>query len=215
MSVSPGVGLQGMGEGIGDPGVAVTPQTLHTIECGIASVVTPPAPTYATWNPSDKGANVTLSNGNLTASFDTSDNAVRSTISKSSGKWYWELSFDSGTNADFGGIALSTAALTDYVGADANGYGWWASNGWVMNSGAPVATYSTLAAGDIIGIALDLDGGILTMYKNNTAQSATITGLSGTWFAAISRRGVAASITANFGATAFTYTPPTGFNAGL
>src|SRR3990167_4211610 len=46
MAVSPGVGLQAMGEGIGDPGVAVTPQILHTIEWGIASVVMVPSDPY-------------------------------------------------------------------------------------------------------------------------------------------------------------------------
>ena len=48
--------------------------------------------TYATWNPSDKGTNITLSNGNLTvAKGNAGWESVRATIGVSSGKWYWEV----------------------------------------------------------------------------------------------------------------------------
>lgn len=47
--------------------------------------------TYATWNPADKSADITLSLGNLKATQTTSSwDSVRSTIGKTSGKWYWE-----------------------------------------------------------------------------------------------------------------------------
>lgn len=68
-----------------------------------------------TWNPSDKGANVTLSGGNLTASFgSTSPELVRSVLSLGSGKYYWEtiLGRSGGTFADVDmGLANSTASL--------------------------------------------------------------------------------------------------------
>src|SRR5262245_9189902 len=45
-----------------------------------------------TWNPSDKTANITLSNGNLTAqNTDGTNSAARGTTSKSSGKHYFEV----------------------------------------------------------------------------------------------------------------------------
>ncbi len=51
---------------------------------------------FATLNPSDKGSAVTLSNSNLTATFSGGNGAVRATIGKSSGKWYWEIAVTSG-----------------------------------------------------------------------------------------------------------------------
>lgn len=63
----------------------------------------PPTPsvTYATWNPSDKSANVTLSNGNLTATItaNTAFYGARATIGKSSGKWYWEQTVSDTTSS--------------------------------------------------------------------------------------------------------------------
>ena len=46
----------------------------------------PVAVTYATWNPSDKSSNITLSNGNLTVGSTSSVtwDSIRSTIGKSS-----------------------------------------------------------------------------------------------------------------------------------
>lgn len=76
--------------------------------------------TYATWNPADKGANITLSGGNLTATTSAfAWDAVRTTISKSTGKWYFEMSITA-NNLGFSGIGKSTATLASYLGSDAN-----------------------------------------------------------------------------------------------
>lgn len=53
---------------------------------------------YATWNPADKGGGVILLNGNRSVSLSTTPTdggSVRSTIGKSSGKWYWEVTVTS------------------------------------------------------------------------------------------------------------------------
>ena len=168
--------------------------------------------TYATWNPSDKGAAVVLSNGNLTASLGT--DMVRSTISKSSGKHYWEVTFDALTGLTIG-IANSTASLTSYLGFDANGWSYYSSNGNKVNNVTQVAYGATYVAGDIVGVALDMDAGTITFYKNGASQGQAYSGLSGTMFAALGDDNSSGQGTANFGATAFTYTPPTGYTAGL
>ena len=70
----------------------------------------------------------------------------------------------------------------------------------------------------MIGIALDLDGGNLEFYKNNVSQGIAATGITGTWYAYTAGLWVTTSttsITANFGSSALTYTPPAGYNAGL
>jgi hypothetical protein len=80
--------------------------------------------TFATWNPSDKNANVTLSGGNLTASVAswTTHYAARATIWKSSGKWYWEVTVVSNawTILIWVGNSLMSIANNSYVGSDIN-----------------------------------------------------------------------------------------------
>ena len=45
-----------------------------------------------TWNPDDKGDQITLSNGDLSVSIDDYFwGNVRANTSKSLGKWYWEI----------------------------------------------------------------------------------------------------------------------------
>lgn len=170
-------------------------------------------PTFATWNPSDKGAGMTLSNGNLTAAVGTVS-MVRSTQSMSSGKWYWEVTRVSG--ADFvTGVAKSGASLTTALGGDANGWGYIGSNGNKYNSASSVAYGATIANGDVVGVALDLDGGTLTFYKNGVSQGVAYSGLSGTFYAAFGSGNGGETCTANFGATPFTYAPPAGYSHGV
>lgn len=167
--------------------------------------------TYATWNPSDKGAGITLSNGNLTETTSATAAITRSTISKSSGKWYWEVKLDSGAlNA---GVATSAASLVQYLGGNASGWGYFYT-GLVYNNNIGSGSNAAYTAGDTIGFALNMDTGVLTFYKNNVAQPTTVSGLSGAIYAATGSNNVGTG-TANFGATPFTYTPPSGYNAGL
>jgi hypothetical protein len=175
------------------------------------------AATYATWNPSDKSASITLSNGNLTAVQGGTNGvfqSVRSTIGKSSGKWYWE--YTAVGNGRMASIALSTAGLTaTYLGADANGWGFYGGDGKKYNNATGVAYGTTFTAGDVISVALDMDAGTVIFYKNGVSVGTAFTGLTGTMFAGISNDTNNDGFTANFGATALTYTPPSGYCAGL
>lgn len=164
--------------------------------------------TYATWNPADKDSTITLSGGNLTSA-GSANGAVRSTISKSSGKWYWENTFTS-TGGMSTGICFSTDTLTLFPGIPANSWGY-INNGSIQNNATFINAAATYTNGDVIGIALDLDGLTLKCYKNNTLQvNETIP--SGTYFAVI---GYSSTATTNFGASTFVYTPPAGYNSGL
>jgi hypothetical protein len=57
---------------------------------------------------------------------------------------------------------------------------------------------------------MDMDAGQITFYKNNVSQGVAFTGITGSLFGMCSviNSGGTNSITANFGATAFTYSPP-------
>lgn len=184
---------------------------------GIAG--TPTSYSSCTWNPSDKDADVTLSGGNLTASGAfASAGMVRSTTSVSSGTWVFEVTYVSTTGgAPFIGFANSSAALTNVVGADNNGVGW-TNGGAVRKNGVDFATASSYTTGDVLGFVYDADLDTINLYKNGTF-SYQITGAnvpSGTLYAAVGMTtGNTNVVTANFGATAYTYTYTTGTSSNL
>lgn len=169
---------------------------------------------YATLNPADKSSLITLSNGDLTASHnDGNYHCARATVSKAAGKWYWEVTIGTMGAYAIVGIMKAAAALDSYMGFDANGWSYW-SDARKFNNGSQSAYGASFTAGDVIGVALDIDAGTLTMYKNNVSQGVMYTGLTGTFFPAICLAGFSANLTVNFGATPFTYTPPAG-HAGV
>lgn len=172
------------------------------------------AKVYATWNPSDKSSNITLSNGNLTCDMSANlSGSVRATLGKSSGKWYWECTPTHTSN--WIGIANSSASLTDEFAASTDG--WAYRNTGVKSKNGDTAYGASYTTSDVIGIALDMDGGTITFYKNNASQGVAFTGLTGTMYPAwgIHTSTNLKGVIANFGATALTYTPPAGYNAGV
>lgn len=176
--------------------------------------------TYATWNPADKSSNITLSGGDLTATNGASSTwaGVRSTIGVSSGKWYWEytITVRPGGAQNLDGIGNSSATLTTYVGATGDSWGYYTGGGQKAHSNSFLAYGATYTTGDVIGVALDMDGGTLEFFKNNTSQGVAYnSGLTGTIYAMMSNIENTCASTANFGATALTYSPPSGYNAGL
>ncbi|WP_426111020.1 sialate O-acetylesterase [Massilia sp. PWRC2] len=168
--------------------------------------------TYATWNPADKNANVVLSNGNKTVAGTVGAGgafeSIRSTVSKTAGKWYWETTI--GAVPTLIGIGRATATLSDFAGNNADSWGYY-HTGSVYNAASPT-TVDAYVAGDVIAIALDMGAGTVAFYKNNVLQ-ATKTGVTGTLFAMATVKDGAppGSFTTNFGASAFAYTPPSGF----
>ncbi len=175
--------------------------------------------TYATWNPSDKSSNITLSNGNLSATAGaTTWSNMRSTIGVSSGKWYWETTPNNtdgtGVVNEMMGVANSSATLTNYLGSDANGWAYYGNSGVSINNSNQVAYGATYNLNDVIGVALDMDAGTITFYKNCSSQGQAFSGLTGTQYAGHGMFQFDTSTT-NFGASAFSCTVPSGYNAGL
>ncbi len=132
--------------------------------------------------------------------------AVGSTVGVSSGKWYWEVTPVGTLNGVAIGIHKSDtyfgSAIVGYSG-DPDGYAY-LENGNKINNSTGTAYGATFASGNVIGVALDMDAGTLTYYKNNTSQGTAFTGLSGSFMPASS---VAQSCTLyhNFGQRPFSY----------
>jgi hypothetical protein len=179
---------------------------------------------YCVWNPLVPKT-YTLSNGNLDLDFVSgSNNLTHGTIAVSSGKWYWEVTFNSGI-APMIGIVDSTATLAGMVYSQ-NTALYYHNNGYLyggMGRGddATLATYgASYTHGDIIGVALDLDNGNINFYKNGVDQGVanqrggTTYSIAGTSiFPAGGNGGGTANTTANFGQRAFAYSAPSGYKA--
>ncbi len=181
----------------------------------------------ATFNSSDKAAGVVLSNGDLTASYASGVyQGVRSTTSKAWGLFYVEFTIDAGANNEGPTIGLSTqgVTLTNYVGSTSTGWGYFFGKGDAVGkkywSGA-ATNYGTGYGvnGDIIGMAVNIDTGKVWFAKNGSwLESGDPASDSNPTFSNLPSIPVFVHVdvrrstcTANFGASAFTYTPPSGF----
>lgn len=197
------------------------------------------AVTPTTWNPDDMAAGFTLSNGNLTVTAPNSDNTfrnVRSIFGASSGKYYWEIHIDMivGGIEPVSAMGIATSAVSLTAQPYPSDFAWMMQDD---NGGGVCIKYNdtavtnldlpSLTTGDIGMIALDLDAGKIWFGRQGTwadggnpsaGTGAQFTNVTGTVYALANLRsatltGIAQ--TANFGATAFAYTVPTGFNAGF
>jgi len=177
-----------------------------------------------TWNPNDKAVGITLSNGDLTATSTTITwKGVRSTDYRSSGKWYWEVKIDATPAGQLIiGIGTSSETLT-FPGDNIEGYGYRASTGDSYHA-AYVAYGDSYTVNDVVSIALDLDNNKIWWAKNGTWQASGVpasgtnpayTNVVGEFYAMAGLYNDGEEVTANFGASSFTYTPPTGFQAGF
>ncbi|MES2787677.1 MAG: sialate O-acetylesterase, partial [Pseudomonadota bacterium] len=178
---------------------------------------TPAAAAYATWNSADKSAALTLSNGDKTITGTTqTDNdwcAARSTISKTTGKWYWEVTVGVGVHVI--GVGVAGDSLATFPGANANGVGYYSLASIFRNNvHVGSGTTQSYTTGDVIGVAYDADAETVGFFKNGVQVSTTAMYAvpAGTLFAVNASRetGPAATTTTNFGASAFAHTPPTG-----
>lgn len=189
---------------------------------GADQVTDSPTDNYSTWN-SVSGTwlyPATFSDGNLTALRSSSGtNIVRSTISfPATGNWYAEFTIDATGSSSHvwqvGVLKDDDPEAYDTVeprASDAAG-GYMYITNWSStpvpskaNNSVEVSYGTGGTATDIIGV--HLNNGSLTFYHNNTSQGVAYTGLSGDFVFAWSGQG-GAQVTANFGQSGFTYTPP-------
>ena len=171
---------------------------------------------YAVLNPLTKtGSAVVIQDANLTFTKSGAAyyNYVCATIGVSSGKFYWEITF---------GAADLAVGITNSFYADANNGPGFSANAYVYlsfdgnkrNNNSNVAYGATFQVlNDVVGIALDMDAGTLTFYKNGVSQGQAYSGLTGVYFPYVSDAGGNITLAyANFGQRPFAYpTLPTGF----
>ena len=140
-----------------------------------------PTNNFATWNPlidHYPTYSSTLSNGNLSTTRDDNGGSL-ATIMPSQGKWYMEAKC--GTVAIYNrlGVVPYDKITDNEFNPDNKGVSYQSDGDKVVDSTAS-AYGSTYTTGDIIGIALNLDDGEITFYKNGVAQNSgtSITGFT-------------------------------------
>jgi hypothetical protein len=165
---------------------------------------------YAVMNPLTGASTMTLLGGNLNTSSTAYGVHRYGTIGVSSGKWYWEASPTAMSGASNGMLVGISNDISE-TGATLVGIrGYLSGNGNKYTGSSGSAYGATWTTNDIMGMALDLDAGTLTFYKNNVSQGTAFTGLTGQWFPLIRTDATVTSFI-NFGQRPFAYTPPTGY----
>jgi hypothetical protein len=123
--------------------------------------------TGSTWNPADKSPDITLSNGNLTASAATVPGwrSVRLTSSRNGGKYYFEVTAVAVGYSNAGfivGLGNAIAPLNGYAGSDPNAYGFqcagvgYGSIDYFNSSSYETNQWDMCSPGNVLGYAVDL-----------------------------------------------------------
>lgn len=170
-----------------------------------------------TWNPADKQTNLALSNGNLTTSgvsnpFTDFIN-VRSTTSKTSGKWYYEINCPNINGGNLFGVANASSSLVGNNNGD--GTCWRASSNATGTYGVAVdATARKLWIAKANNYSAGLAGGVFDGNPAAGTGGKDISDVTGALFAMIGPYGAnpADDATSNFGASTGAYSPPSGFS---
>jgi len=192
--------------------------------CGTVSITT--------WNISDKSANITLSNGNLTGAATSSSNGgVRGTTSRNSGKVYVEWTCGATyTSANTGvGIVTLGQSLSGVGATGANAFALFATAGNVYFNGSISAVNAgSHGPGDVLCMAVDF-GASKGWFRvnggnwNGGAAGDPVAGTGSVNIAALFPGNAAYplwcsnnsgnSVTINCGQFPFTLTAPSGFSS--
>jgi hypothetical protein len=128
-----------------------------------------PSNVFATWNSILQGGNMTYANGNTTATLGGISRGFASTLADSSGKYYYELKFQSGSYFQAGIVKTSYLWNNDDVWNGKTGAVVYRENGQVYKDASSVSSaFSSLSSGDYIMVAVDLDNNKLYFGKNGT-----------------------------------------------
>ena len=136
-----------------------------------------PSNVFATINALDNYRfNGTFSNGNNTVASNASvESYWTSSLGASSGKYYWEVKVSaSGSDKEFIGIADKVAEATDFSPYSGNNKmrSYYGSTGVSVIGSTGTAFGATFGAGDIIGVAMDLDNHKIYYSKNGVFQGS-------------------------------------------
>jgi hypothetical protein len=162
-----------------------------------------------TLNPSDKSADITLSNGNLTFTGTNTPGHnynVRGTQAGAAGR-YFEVTYSTiaaNTGTPGVGVANLSQSLSAYPG-DPNAVGWFQSGYTEWPGSGYSNNFGTFAVGDVLGVYRRTS--TIEFFKNGAIVGTAVGLPSGALYPIISPLTNGDTGTANFGATALSYLP--------
>ena len=149
--------------------------TALTKTATLSQLTDSPTNNFATLNPLEySGGGKTFTIGNCKQFLTGVANFTRSTIGVASGKWYCEVKLIAGLRAMYGISSYLSNAASNYLGELGNttvgySYGIIGNTGRLYHAGGSTATWvSTVAADDIVMLAMDLDNYKIYFGKNGT-----------------------------------------------
>jgi SPRY domain./F5/8 type C domain. len=165
---------------------------------------------------SKKTGTVTLSNNNLTAKLDSNNAFDSVNIGRTTGKYYWEIKIDSKATSATSLIGIiENTSFISITSSNIRAY-----MGYTSPQKKPESTTygSNFSTGDIASVLLNIDDGTLEFWKNGVSQGISHTNiklLTTPIFAAVfhASSGNPTTVTANFGATPFTYKMPLDYHS--
>jgi hypothetical protein len=177
-----------------------------------------------TLDSNNKASSITLSNSDLTCTSSSNDNkSVRSTTSKSSGKKYIEVTITDAYNGGlfmlgFGSASQSVDPGIGFDGTDGVAFHVNSTAYWFTDSGNTIySSFSygdTFDDGDILSVIVDFDNDTISFKRNDNFIyqniDAHLDSFTDRYFFCSPNRD---TLTINFGASSFNYTPPSGYSA--
>jgi len=128
---------------------------------------------FITWSAlTPRSSDITLSEGSLNVTMSGTSRGIFATIAASSGKWYYESKWVSGTYFQTGVVATDKMNDNDDVYGGKTGAFMYIENGNIRSGGSTLASANSLSTGDIVGVALDMDNGFVYFSKNGTFQNS-------------------------------------------
>ena len=183
-------------------------------------VLDTPTNNHCIVNSLDNSGNLTLGQGNT--EFHASDSnrvCFKGTMAVSSGKWYYEYTHGATADGSIGVVNASATSLVSNGMVGNSSYGWAVNNdGAKENGNSETASYMSggYTTNDVIGVALNMDDGEITFYKNGSSAGVAFNNLGskGAMFPAICTHSDSGNFDKlNFGQKSFAHTPPTGYKA--
>lgn len=179
-----------------------------------------------TFNTADPNAASTFSNGNMTVTLNGANlTGSRTTRGISSGKIFVEYHLDSmGSGCDIG-IADGAAAATIYandIGASGDLHGiTFGALGALNYNGTTTGGGPSFATGDYIGLAIDATAQKVWLYQNGVLKTTgdpvagtggqSFSAVTGPYYPVVQAVSAALGVTLNAGATAYSFSVPTGY----
>ena len=181
---------------------------------------------YATMNPlAAFSSPVVLSNGNLdvsTSGLSEDWTGAVATIAQKSGKWYAEFNITAKHASNHINVGINPLNRQNtYLQGDSTSGHYYTSDGKFWNANSLGGSYASYDAGDVIGVAVDMDtNNDVKFYKNGSLQgtvslNSNITTHGFQFAVAPYAQGgsTVTSLSCNFGQRAFAHSAPSGYKA--